>query len=174
MLVPRWRFLPDGLWEVVFGIIAVYFLIAGIRYGRQNGFEMTDDDHVHHFSHHLIHMVMSCAMFYMYWLGMPLSVSSASTMSMSGPSTGAGDAGLTFLIIVILIASAVWQLDAVSQFSAPRQLALISTATGGTSHSGEAEMNAPDDGQLLLAPRLEILCHVAMCLTMGYMLVLMV
>ena len=38
-----------------------------------HGLRGTDDDHIHHLSHNLIHMVMSCAMLYMYWLGMPIT-----------------------------------------------------------------------------------------------------
>jgi hypothetical protein len=174
-LVPRWNALPDGLWEVIFGIISVYFLALGVRFVRQHGLAGTDDDHVHHLSHYLIHMVMGCAMLYMYWLGTPITTSSATSMSMSGPPVGIGDPGLTLFIIAVLFASAIWQLDAITEFS-PRQLALsvASQSSGGAGTGGEFtdELRGSGD-QPWLAPRLEMACHIAMCFTMGYMLILM-
>jgi hypothetical protein len=174
MLVPRWKVLPDGLWEVIFAVNALYFLALSVRFVGRHGFEGTDDDNVHHLSHYLIHVVTGCAMLYMYWLGMPITAPSGIGMSMSGPPTGSGDPGLTLLIIVILIASAVWQLDSVSRFS-PRQLALSAVGAGsaGTGSGGSGTSGA-GSGQRWLAPRLELACHIAMCVTMGYMLVLMV
>ncbi len=172
MLVPRWNVVPDILWESAFGAIALWFLALSVRFVRRHGVEGTDDDQVHHISHYLIHMAMSGAMLYMYWLGTPLTApSGAGTAMMSGPPAGAGDPGLTLFIIAVLFASAVWQLDSVTEFS-PRQVALrtvdgelVGSAGGGNPGGG---------GSPWLAPRLEICCHIAMCLTMGYMLVLMV
>ena len=174
MLVPRWKVFPDGLWEVIFGIDAVYFLVLSIRFVGRYGFEGTDDDHVHHISHPLVHMVTGCAMLDMYWLGMPITAASGIGMSMSGPPTGSGDPGLTLFIIVVLIASAVWQLDSISRFS-PRQLALSAVGAGPAGNgSGGSGTSGAGSGQRWLAPRLELACHIAMCVTMGYMLVLMV
>jgi Domain of unknown function (DUF5134) len=172
MLVPRWNVVPNGLWELVFGVIVVWFLALSVRFVRLRGIEGTDEDHVHHLSHYLIHMVMACAMLYMYWLGMPISVpSGASDSMMSGPPSGAGDPALTLFLIAILIASAVWQLDSITEFS-PRQLAL-SVVGSGTVGGGAGEPGSPGQ-RPWLAPRLEVACHIAMCVTMGYMLVLMV
>ena len=103
MLVPRWNVIPNGLWEVVFGAISAYFLATSIRFIARHGVGGTDDDHVHHLSHYLIHMVMGCAMLYMYWLGMPITASSSTDMSMSGPPVGGGDPILTLLIVVVLL-----------------------------------------------------------------------
>ena len=137
-----------------------------------HGIAGTDEDHGHHVSHYLIHMVMGGAMLYMYWLGTPLAGSAATTMAMtSGPPVGAGDPGLTLAFIAVLIGSAVWQLDSVTEFS-PRQLAL-STGGGAITGGGPTGGSAANDHPWL-APRLEIACHIAMCLTMAYMLVLMV
>ncbi len=173
MLVPRWNVVPNVLWEVAFGVIALYFLARSVRFVVRHGLSGTSDDHVHHISHYLIHMVMACAMLYMYWLGNPITVASGSSMVMSGPPNGAGDPLLTLLLIVILFASAVWQLDAISQYSASSQLAL---STVGSASGGSDGVQTPTvgDDRPWLAPRLEIGCHIAMCVTMGYMLILMV
>jgi hypothetical protein len=171
MLIPRWNVIPNGLWETVFGVIALWFLALSVRFVRLHGFEGTDADHLHHISHYLIHTVMACAMLYMYWLGMPITTSAgATTTMMSGPPAGAGDPALTLFILAVLITSAVWQLDSITEFS-PRQLALsVVGSGGGESHVQELR----GAGERWLAPRLEVACHIAMCLTMGYMLVLMV
>lgn len=171
MLVPRWKVLPTGLWEVVFVITALYFLSRAIHFVARHGISGTNDDHVHHISHYLIHMVMGCVMLYMYWLGMPINSPSGLGMAMSGPPKGAGDPSLTLFLIVVLFASAIWQLDSIGQF-APRQLAVVTVGAEGA--GGDVSGANESALQPFLAPRLEIACHIAMCLTMGYMLVLMV
>jgi hypothetical protein len=167
MLVPRWNWIPVGAWELVFGVLALYFFATSVRFVAQHGFGGTESGHGHHLSHSLIHAVLGCAMLYMYWLGMPITGSRGSEMAMSGPPTSAGDPGLTLLIIAILLASAVWQLDSISRFSPASQLAL--SAVGGA-----APLPAGTDNRPWLAPRGEVACHIAMCVSMGYMLVLMV
>jgi len=138
----------------------------------RHGVAGTSDDHVHHLSHYLVHMVMACVMPYMYWLGMPITAPSPSTMSLSGPPAGAGDPILTLLLVAVLFASAVWQLDSSGRFAPQRQLAL--SAVGGGSGGGTSTPVESRADRRWLAPRLEVACHIAMCLTMGYMLVLMV
>lgn len=171
MLVPRWSWIPAGAWEVVFGVITLYFLAAGVRFVAQHGLGGTERGHGHHLSHSLIHAVLSCAMLDMYWLGMPLTGSRGIEMAMSGPPTSAGDPGLTLLIVAILLGSAVWQLDAISRYSPASQLALRAAGGGAV---GRALRSENADQRPWLAPRGEVAVHIAMCFTMGYMLVLMV
>lgn len=172
MLVARWNVIPNVLWEVAFAGIALYFLALSIRFIREHGLRGLDNDGVNHLSHFTIHMTMGCAMLYMYWLGMPITSPGSAGMSMSGPPSGVGDPGLTLLIIGVLVASAIWQTDSLGQFSVQRQFALSGasgSASGDATDIGPGGIERP-----WLAPRLEIACHVAMCLTMAYMLVLMV
>jgi hypothetical protein len=133
-------------------------------------------------------MVMAGAMVYMYWLGMPLTGPPNTALSMSGPPLGAGDPSLTLLLVGVLLASAIWQLDSVSRLAPARQraqnavggrtLAVAATVTGAMAGTGSVGVGAEATGKTgerpWLAPRLEIGCHVAMCLTMGYMLVLLI
>jgi hypothetical protein len=171
MLVPRWSWIPAGAWELVFGALALYFSAVSVRFVAQHGFGGTESAHGHHLSHSGIHAVLDCAMLYMYWLGMPITGSRGSEMAMSGPPTSAGDPGLTLLIIAVLLASAVSQLDAIGRFSPASQLALSALGGGST---GAAPLPAGAGNRPWLAPRAEVACHIAMCLSMGYMLVLMV
>lgn len=183
MLVPRWNWLPTGLLEVLFGIIGLYFLAMSARFVVAHGWRGTDDAHAHHVSHYLIHMLMAAAMLYMYWLGMPVRAGSGmggATMSMSGPAVGAGDPSLTLAFMLILFASAAVEMDKLVRYSPGGDLA-FAVAGGGAVAGGRAGASAAggsvpgtEVAVPWLAPRLEIACHVAMCVTMGYMLMLMV
>ncbi len=94
------------------------------------------------------------------------------TMAMAQNSGRGGGPGLTLLLVVILLVAAVWLLDSISTFAPRRQLAL-STVGPGIAASNQVEATS-EDVRPWLAPRLEISCHIAMCITMAYMLVLMV
>ena len=172
MLVPRWNTIPSGLWEIVFAVVALYFLALSVRFVVVHGIRGIDDDHVHHISHYLIHAVLACGMLYMYWLGMPITTMSGTSMSMSGPPHGAGDPGLTLFLISILVASAIWQLESIGEFARHPRVAVGAGAGEMAGALGEATEG--DDDRLWLAPRLEIGDHIAMCITMAYMLVLVV
>jgi len=203
MLVPRWNVLPDGLWQAVFAVLAVYFAFRALSSLRRGEAGLRRRAR-HHLTHHLVHAVMSCAMLYMYWLGMPVvaPARAGAEMAMGRAPSGAGDPSLTLLIVGVLVVSALWQLDTMSRFRDP-QLALASL--GGSAppevEAGQAARTGPggadrpaggpgdgrpvgwpgvcsepkdgDRSQPWLAPRLEIGCHVVMALTMAYMLVLM-
>jgi hypothetical protein len=172
MLVPRWNAIPNGLWEIVFAVVALYFLALSARFVAVHGMRGIDDDHVHHISHYLIHAVLACGMLYMYWLGMPITTMSGTDMSMSGPPHGAGDPGLTLLLIGILVASAIWQLETIGEFA--RQPGVAVGAIAGALGGDPGKATEGCDDRPWLAPRLEIGDHIAMCITMAYMLVLVV
>jgi hypothetical protein len=108
----------------------------------------------------------------------------------SGPT--ANFVGLPLLFLIVLSASAIWRVDQLSQ-SSPQEPVLARVGgdqwggrlgEGGPTSTGhdavglaapteEARDVADRDGSQLLAPRLAMLCHIAICLTMAYMLVLM-
>ena len=172
MLVPRWNAIPNGLWEIVFAVVALYFVALSVRFLAVHGIRGIDDDHVHHISHYLIHAVLACAMLYMYWLGMPITTTSGASMSMSGPPHGAGDPGLTLLLVSILVASAIWQLESIGEFARQPRVAV---GAGGRAMGGAlGKATEGDDDRPWLAPRLEIGDHIVMCITMAYVLVVMV
>jgi hypothetical protein len=202
MLVPRWNIVAVGAWEVVFGVMALYFLALSIRYLGARRRAALPERHAHHISHYPIHMVMACAMLYMYWLGMPITAPIAQSMSMSS-AVHAGDPSLTLLLVVIILASAVWQLDSIERYGlkalAVRRAADVTDVgagvsglgggttelrsqaagvdvgpAGGTVAVGSSVLAVGGDERPWLAPRLEVGCHIAMCVTMAYMLVLMV
>jgi hypothetical protein len=106
---------------------------------------------------------------------------------------------LTLLLAVVLFVSAVWHADSLTKYTTTRA-ALVgvgaalgagaTTATTTAPLSGAVATENPIDtanptdgdssvggtapGQSQwLAPRLEMACHIALCITMGYMLVLL-
>lgn len=172
MLVPRWNVISSGFWVPVFAIMALYFAVvtAGVALRRS---PWASDGHGQHSTYHpLVHALMACAMLDMFWLGMPITGSVGSSMVMGHASTRAGGPGLTLFVVLLLLVAAVWLLDSISTFTPRRQLVLSAVGPGTTASEGTELTSA----EVLpsLAPRLEISCHVAMCITMAYMLILMV
>ncbi len=175
MLVPDWNVLAVGLWEAVFAVMALYFLYFTLRHVANNGLRASaGPDHV---AHPLIHMVMACSMLYMYWLGTPTSSSEHMTgMSTSG-APSVGDPLLTLFLVVVLLGSAVRQLDAIGKVSRSRIVALSAVGAGSAPTCeaiGSREPTEERGEEHPVAPRLEVACHIAMCVTMAYMLVGMV
>jgi Domain of unknown function (DUF5134) len=190
MLVPSHNPFPAALGESVFGALALWFLVRSIR-GAGRGIAWRDEDAGHHLSHYPIHMVMSFAMIYMYAVGTPTGSSSQGlAMVMGAGHVQRGYVSLSLLFIVVLFASAVWQLDSVARFSPARMRLAYAASPSARSpraapsshlaHLAQATVrladpsaDAPAGARRLLAPRLEIACHVAMCIAMGYMLIVM-
>ena len=188
MLVPRLNLLPDGLWEGIFVVIAAWFAYEGVRFVTGK-LAARDETASHGLSHYLIHLVMALAMLYMYFAAKPVTVAGGSGMNMTVPTGATANfGGLPLLFIVVVFVSAVWQLDGLSRY-APSDNALLrvgaisDTGAGGARGSWEpAELprldvtSPPDAGSApgpSQAPRLEMGCHIAMCITMGYMLILL-
>ncbi len=188
MLVSGLDPVPHGVWEVAFTVLALWFVWRCYRFVADHGVEGQDEDHVHHLSHYLTHLVMACSMLYMYLASPSPSPRAGGSMAMGAATGVAADfVGLPLLFLVVLFASGVWELDGIERFS-PRAVSLAVSIVGAPgvgptgpvatrSGSSAAVPRAPDQGgpyaSRWLAPRLEAGCHVAMCVTMGFMLVLM-
>jgi hypothetical protein len=190
MFVPSHNPFPAGLGETVFGGLALWFLVKSIRAASWRRIAWRDEDAGHHRSHYPIHMVMSLAMIYMYAVGTPTgSDSQVASMVMGVGRVQRGYVSLSLLFIVVLFASAVWQLDSIARFS-PSRLSLAYAASPSALLSPSSEMAGRTGAEQatvrvgghsgdaaaprrLLAPRLEVACHVSMCIAMGYMLIVM-
>jgi hypothetical protein len=188
MLVGSLRTLPTGAWEVVFAALTVWFGVRGGRFALSRGVPRVDGDHL---SHYLSHLVMSSAMFYMFVEG--TGTGSSSVMAMGGGSATSNLTELTLLFVVVLFASAVWHADSLSRYTTVRPAlvaagiqplpsagpAVTDDVSGptGRGHDADGETDGHTDGgggdqSRWLAPRLEMVCHIALCITMGYMLIL--
>ena len=163
MLAPAVAVLDDTAWEVVFVGLAAWFAGKSVRFIARHGLTGRSSDHLHGISHYLTHLVMAGAMLYMYMTGASVATAHATGMVMA-PVAGTADVvALPLVFIVILAASAVAHLDALTRFS-PARAAVAST--GGLASAGDG------DERPWLSPRLEMGCHIAMCVAMAFMLVL--
>jgi hypothetical protein len=170
MLVPALNVLPDGLWEVVFAGLAAWFTWRSGSFISRHGLTGRSSDRIHGISHYLTHLVMSCSMLYMYLAGVPASADRAVGMAM-GPAAGTADfVALPLFFVVVLTASAVWHIDALSRFT-PTRVALVASTSWPT--SAPSTLPGAEEEPRWLAPRLEMGCHIAVCVAMAFMLVLM-
>ncbi len=183
MLVSDLNPLPVGLWETVFSVLAGWFVWRCYQFVRDPSTGLTYDQNVHRLSRRLIHLVMSLAMLYMYLAAVPAAVGSGGSMAMGAATGGTTNFVLLPLaFIVALFASAIWELDRIGHWSASRtaqgQTAPAFALVGGRLPTVFENSDSTDHGvgtpaTPWLAPRLEGASHIAMCVTMGYMLVLM-
>lgn len=158
--------LPIGLWEVVFTLLTAWFVWRCARFASERGVEGRDSDHVHHLSHYVTHLVMAAAMLYMYLAAFPTASRSGSGMAMGAARGTTVDFVLLPLVFVgVLLSSAIWELDGIGRF-APA----VGVTPGG---GGQRPLDGTEENDRWLAPRLEAASHIAMCITMSYMLVLM-
>lgn len=166
MLVHRWQLLPNWAWAAVFSLVGGWFMVrAGLVVVGQRGRGLTGSAGLHA-RHYAVHGVMAGAMVYTAVLA-----ASGTVRAGAGMSAGGGIPALTFLFMLVLIASAVWQLNGIEWMAPVRAQpagAFAVAAAGPTPHAGSAAAPA----RSWLAPRLEVGCHIAMCLAMAYMLVL--
>ena len=190
MLVPRLRVFWTGGWEVVFAVGAAWFGWLAIREFRG---QPTVGGRP---GHHLQHVLACGAMLYMY-----LAVVTVAKAAAGGPAMGGMAAGgahvrtLALVLAMALLGYVVWTADRLSSLapvaalaarSAPVPVLAGAVAGGGVSLAdagGEPAGNTPQDDdqapggarawQVPLSPRLAACCEIAMGVTMGYMLILM-
>jgi len=197
MLVSAINPIPSVVWECVFGAVAVFFTWRCGEFIARHGAGGRDEDHVHHLSHYVTHVVMALAMLYMYLAATPSAGGAVSGgMGMGGASgTTADFVGFPLLFLFVLLGSAVWELDGAGRWApawsqTKRSGVALELAGAGSFPTTTSENVASSamharvaTGQGIhsphlqspewLAPGLKATCHVAMCVTMGYMLIVM-
>jgi Domain of unknown function (DUF5134) len=173
MLLSGLRTLPSVIWEIVFAAGAVWFgyRMLQARRGAQPSPWRS--------SHPLPHLVECAAMVFMFLI-LPASAAAAgatsatSGMAMAMTATESRFSFLTLPLALYLLGYVVWLGDRMT-LHAPA-LALATPAGpgsgpgGGSSGSGSP---APEPARPYLAPRCAVICKIAMGITMGYMLILM-
>jgi len=172
-LVPALRTLPTGLWETVFAGLAAWFSLRGARFVTRHRGDGPGGD-LHYVSHYLTHLVMAGAMLYMFMATPTATGALPVSMSMGGASAPTADfVALPLFFVAVLCVSAVWHVDHLSQEPTRRPVLVGAGAPAPSTAVSAGHGIAGGDADAFLAPRLEGLCHIAMCITMGYMLVLM-
>jgi len=162
MFVARWSFGSSAVWEIVFGLLLIWFVVQSIQSVQRFGL---------HLPHALIHAVMNLAMLLMYWY--PMGATSASG---GGPKL---DSGVAFVVAFILLASAVFTLASpnkgASHFGSHAPAWAMASAAGpeaaGDPVGGGSSALRVE--HVVATPWLVDLSHVTMCVAMGFMLILM-
>jgi len=186
MLVPRLRVFWTGGWEVVFAAGAAWFGWLAIREfrGRPTAGGRP--------GHHLQHVLACGAMLYMFLAAATVAKAAAGGSAMSGMAAGAAHFRTLALVLAFaLFGYVVWTADRLSSLAPVAALAARSapvpvlagagTAGGASIVAAGGEGTPGDDGQAPagqsrqapLSPRLAACCEIAMGVTMGYMLILM-
>ncbi len=147
MLAPVLRTLPDRGWEVIFGLLAVWFAVRVARDARANGVRALAGGHC---APHLVH---SCSMIYMF--AAMTTVGAAGMDGMAGMPGGVGSAmmtlrypGLALVFAFILAGYSIWDLDQVSgrryRLEAPRvSLAGVAPRVGVPALAAASERPGP-------------------------------
>jgi hypothetical protein len=157
MLVPRLSPLPTTVWQAVFAVAAAWFAYQAVQSWRRNTAASRWQS-----PHPLPHLVESAAMIYMLaalpgsWPGWPGQAMAMPGMGSGRPAGGGRLLALAVVLALFMIGYVLWTAD---------QLTSLVRAPG-PGHGGLA-------GGSALAPRLAACYKIAMGITMGYMLILM-
>jgi hypothetical protein len=170
MFVAAWAFGPSAMWELIFSVLLVWFLVQSAQSLIAFGIHLT---------HYLIHAAMSFAMLLMYVF--PAGASSrAISMAMASSSGARLDPGLSFLLAFVFFASAIFTLASPHKGASHHGTHLRAYAMSGP---GGAAMQTLEGSAsistgrgvvgLITTPWLEDLSHVVMSIGMGFLLILM-
>jgi hypothetical protein len=172
MFVGGWSFGPATLWEVVFGLLLVWFAARGVLSVQRYGL---------HLPHTWVHALMSFAMLVMYWFPMGSALGRSVDMSMTSVSIGGHvDPAVPSLLALALLASGIFTLASPNKGGAvygthvvPQGGGLEDARPVPTDYLVNAPSSAGSLEAVVAAPRLVDVTHVIMCVAMGFMLVLM-
>jgi hypothetical protein len=153
MLLPRLSPLPGGAWQVIFAVAAAWFAaqaILGLRGRTARRWRC---------SHPVPHLVESAAMIYM--LAAPGRRMAMPGMAAEHPGAGGSLAALALVLALFMIGHVLWTAD---------QLTSLARATVGP---GAADHASRPAGSPALAPVLAACSKIAMGVTTGYVLLVM-
>jgi len=182
MLQPGLTPVPAAAWCAVFAVAAAWFAWQAIRAGRRPSARC---------AHPAAHAVECAAMVYMVlpvgsW---PSGRGPAMTMPGMSQGTTAGNPALTLLLALFMLGYVLWAIDRLAILSRATAAATSSPAAvqsplaavtvpaamgtlGPPAPGTTADPRRPPGGNAL-APRLAVSCKIAMAITMGYMLIIM-
>ena len=166
MLVSGLRTLPSAIWEVVFAAAAVWFgyRMLQARRGAQSSPWRS--------SHPLPHLVECAAMVFMFLI-LPASAAVEGTArGMTMTATESRFSFLTLPLALFLFGYVVWLGDRVTLHAPALALATAPASAGPRPGYGSGS-GSPEPAHPYLAPRCTAICKIAMGITMGYMLILM-
>ena len=187
MLVPRLRVFWAGGWEVIFGAATLWFGWLAVReYRRRTALGRFRP-------HHAQHALGCAAMVYMF-AAVTTTVRAASDAGLGGMGGGARFPTLALVLALVLFGYVVWTADRLPALARVSSLAARAAAAvpaaavpvgaPGPSGGGPAAAGPAGDCPAAagsgsawsgppLSPRLAACCEIAMGVTMGYALILM-
>jgi hypothetical protein len=190
MLTASLKFLPNGVWAVLFGLAGAWFTwrVArdhlAARAGQADGRPVRG-----HRGHDVPILLMCGAMVYMLLAG-PSMAAGSGGMGMGAAPGGSHFTILAFVLALALFGYAIWETDHLPALARVRALAhaqltpavaLAGAPSAGAPLAGLADGAAqgqsgpaPAGHGAPLSPRLAACCQIVMAVTMAYMLVLMV
>jgi hypothetical protein len=189
MLVPRLNVLPGRVWVAVFGIAAAWFGWHAVR--AQGGAEPAGSRS----RYPVPHLIECAAMVYMLLpVDGPRSAHAGAGMTGMGASAGPGRfPALAVVLALFMLGYMVWTTDRLTALARtgtaagpagnqgqPLPAAVLTAApardAGGTvsALAGRGVQRGIQAGGPVLAPKLAVCGKLAMSLTMGYMLILMI
>jgi hypothetical protein len=160
-----WAFGPRSVWEFIFAALSVWFAVRGVLSIRRYGI---------HLSHFFVHAVLSLAMFLMYVFPGKASSRSMGAMHMAMPMVTTDSrlgSGVAFALAICLFASAIFTVGSPQKgVSHHGRRALV--YTGALPASAPQNRWTYAEG-LIATPWVEDASHVAMCVAMGFLLILL-
>jgi Domain of unknown function (DUF5134) len=189
VLVTRLRILPAATWEAVFAAAAAWFawrLLQPLRPGRRRAPAAAP----WRSPHPAPHLVECAAMLYMFLVLPPSLAGHATAAAMGGMATAATASRFSFLALLMVLFMFGYVVRVADRLPIrPSVLARVpagpvplAASAGATAAASAGGAPAPEDtpapaatrpGRPYLAPRCAALCKIAMGITMGYMLILM-
>jgi hypothetical protein len=183
MFEPRLTLIPGAAWRAVFAVAAAWFAWQAIRAGRRPSARC---------AHPAAHAVECAAMVYMVLPVGSWPSGRGLGMTMPGMSQGTtvGNPALTLLLALFMLGYVLWAIDRLAVLSRtpaaatprlagatrpPLAALTVPTTAGilGPSGPGPTADSRRPPGRTALAPRLAACYKIAMAITMGYMLILM-
>jgi hypothetical protein len=178
MLVAGLRTMPSGLWEAIFAAGAAWFgwQILQLRRGVPTS--------PWRCLHPAPHMVECAAMLYMFLVLPPSLAGRSAAAGMAGMSTSATESRFSFLALIMALSMFGYVVRVADRLTARvPALAPLPARQGPAAAASSPPEGAPSPagcaaagsrlGRPYLAPRCAALCKIAMGITMGYMLILM-
>ena len=170
MLVSGLRTLPTGAWEGVFAAGAAWF--GGQTLRARRGAPLSSWRCLHAAPH----LVECASMLYMFLL-LPASAARATAADVASMTASSNASRFSFLALpaaLFLLGYVVWLGDRLTVHAPALALAGPRPEPGPRLEPGPPLSGAdPAPGRRYLAPRCAVLCKIAMGITMGYMLILM-
>jgi hypothetical protein len=173
MFIVSWAFGPKSLWEFTFIVLLAWFLVRSAQSIRRYGI---------HLPHYLIHAVMSLAMFLMFAFVGPATGASMRSMSMSMPMSTSPrlDPGVAFLVALSLLSLAIFTVGSAKRGTShhgshvPALTKDLGPPVPGGDSAGAGGQSALLIETLVTTPWVEDASTVAMCVAMGFLLILMI